>query len=65
MIELKGKTNKGVNKLNAFGTMWNVHLTDKFKGEDAVLLESNDGRSTRWVLLNNDPDFEIVSTEIK
>ena len=67
-IILKGKTRHGKNRIHQHGEVWNVIGEGKFQGADAWHLQSlnktfkvkgekfHDGR---WVLKNNDPNFEI------
>ena len=67
-ILLKGKTRHGKNRINQHGAFWVVKEVSKFRGQHAVSLSSenktegpknNKGFDSRWVLLENDPNFLI------
>ena len=69
-ITLEPKTRHGKNRVNEHGADWIVMNTGRFKGQPAVHLRSVDktfkmGRAWtfdgRWVLINNDPDFDIIA----
>jgi len=69
-ITLEPKTRHGKNRINEHGADWIVMNKGRFKGQPAVHLRSIDktfkmGQAWtfdgRWVLLNNDPDFDIIS----
>ena len=66
-IQLKGKTKHGKNRIQHFGDEFWVSdirdkiLTTKHKGVPGpfAMIFSTTGDS-RWISLDNDPDFEIV-----
>lgn len=70
IVILKAKTKHGKDRLHQHGPNWRVKRIGSFKGASAVYLESSaktfrqgqemthDGR---WVELNGDPNFEIIS----
>ena len=69
-ITLEPKTRHGKNRVNEHGADWIVMNTVRFKGQPAVHLRSVDktfkmGQAWtfdgRWVLINNDPDFDIIA----
>jgi len=72
IVKLKPKSRHGKNRLNEHGEHWVVMNVGAFKGQPALHLRSKgktfkmgsswvfDGR---WVLLNNDSDFEIVQVD--
>ena len=69
-ITLEPKTRHGKNRVNEHGADWIVMNTGRFKGQPAVHLRSVDktfkmGQALtfdgRWVLINNDPDFDIIA----
>ncbi|MBR19784.1 MAG: hypothetical protein CMA64_06525 [Euryarchaeota archaeon] len=72
-IRLIPKTRHGKNRIHQHGDEWVVINVGKFRGQDAVNLRSIgktfkvgefmqfDGR---WVLFQNDPDFEILGVDI-
>ena len=70
---LRGKSSHGKNRVNQFGKVWEVaEIRDRLqttthKGVPGPFLSVNAisgldlfSASTRWIALNNDPDFEIV-----
>lgn len=57
-VTLKGKSLKGKNRVREHGSIWQVEKEQLFRGSHALLLSA--GTDQRWVLLENDPDFEIV-----
>ena len=71
-VKLRPKSRHGKNRLNEHGEHWVVMNVSTFKGQPALHLRSKgktfkmgqtwtfDGR---WVLLNNDSDFEIVQVD--
>lgn len=68
-VTLKGKTRHGKNRINQHGTRWRVKSHGTFRGSPALSITSLDktegprdkkGHDSRWVLKDNDPDFEIV-----
>ena len=71
-IKLVPKTRHGKNRIHQHGDEWEILNLSKFKGQPALHLRSKgktfkmgsswvfDGR---WVLLNNDSDFEIVQVD--
>lgn len=70
-VVLRGKTRHGKNRINQHGDKWLVVKVGKFKGQPAVALRSFDktegprnskGFDSRWVLIQDDPNFEIVDT---
>ena len=69
-ITLEPKTRHGKNRVNEHGADWIVMNTGRFKGQPAVHLRSVDktfkmGQAWtfdgRWVLIKNDPDFDIIA----
>jgi len=61
-VVLKGKSRHGKNRIQQHGSLWFVEELAKFRGQDAMLLRSenktdNGGFDGRWVLLKDDPDF--------
>lgn len=70
-VVLRGKTRHGKNRLNQHGETWIVIEEKTFQGQPAIRLRSTKktegqagkkGFDTRWVLIDNDRDFEIVDT---
>lgn len=68
-VTLKGKTRHGKNRINQHGTRWRVQKHGTFRGSPALSLTSlnktegpknNKRLDSRWVLKDNDPDFEII-----
>ena len=72
-IILRGKSSHGKNRVNQFGVVWQVkEIRDRIQttahnGVCGPFLSVNAisgldlfSASTRWIALNNDPDFEIV-----
>tara|TARA_B100000287_G_C20580158_1_gene760022 strand:- start:248 stop:505 length:258 start_codon:yes stop_codon:yes gene_type:complete len=66
---LKGKTRHGKNRINQHGPKWKLLSIGKFRGQFAFNLQSermtegprdNKRHDGRWVLMNDDPDFEVV-----
>ena len=69
IIQLKGKTRHGKNRIHQHGDFWIIETDDRFRGQPAWSLRSlektegpknNKGFDGRWVLKNNDPNFEIM-----
>ena len=67
-VLLQGKTRHGKNRLNQHGAFWEIKTVGTFRGQPAVSLQSehktegpkdNKGFDSRWVLLQNDPNFLI------
>lgn len=67
-VALVGKTRHGKNRINQHGNKWLVMEVGKFQGQPALALRSfdktegpknNKGFDSRWVLLENDPNFLI------
>ena len=57
-VLLQGKTRHGKNRLNQHGAFWEIKTVGTFRGQPAVSLQSeHKGFDSRWVLLENDPDF--------
>ena len=68
LIRLVPKTRHGKNRIHQHGDEWIVLNLSKFKGQPALHLRSKDKTfkmgtamtfDGRWVLINNDPDFDI------
>lgn len=66
---LKGITRHGKNRIQQHGMEWMITDISTFKGQPALQLRSmarteglrsNKGFDSRWVLIKNDPDFEII-----
>jgi hypothetical protein len=62
-VKLVGISKRGKNKINSHGEIWKLLSKGTFKGEPAVLLENESASNLRWVLLDNDPDFESFTAE--
>ena len=71
-VELVGKTRHGKNRINQHGNKWLVMEVGKFQGQPALALRSfdktegpkgNKGFDSRWVLLENDPNFVIFGNK--
>ena len=67
-ILLKGKTRHGKNRIHQHGDFWIVKNVSRFRGQPAIVVQSdhktegpkdNKGFDSRWVLLQNDPNFLI------
>ena len=71
LLKLKGKTRHGKNRIHQHGEIWRVQAESTFRGQPAWSLRSMaktfsvgpgekdfDGR---WVLKNDDPNFEVVT----
>ena len=54
-ITLEPKTRHGKNRINEHGADWIVMNTGRFKVGQAWTFDG------RWVLINNDPDFDIIA----
>lgn len=70
-IFLKGKSGHGKNRVHEHGQKWIVESVSKFNGQPALSLRSENRtfkhggewiHDARWVLLNNDPNFEIMGS---
>lgn len=68
-ITLTGKTRHGKNRINQHGNKWLVMKIGKFQGQPALALRSfdktegpkdNKGFDSRWVLIQEDPNFAIT-----
>lgn len=68
-VILVGKTRHGKNRINQHGNKWLVMEVGKFRGQPALSLRSFDKTEgpkdnkvfdSRWVLLQNDPNFSII-----
>ncbi len=62
---LRGKTQKGKNRIRELGDEWFIIRESGFVGcaEGAWLLQpasTTDEEKSRWILKKNDPDFEIL-----
>lgn len=71
-VTLTGKTRHGKNRINQHGNPWLVVSTGRFQGQPAMQLRSfdqtegpkhNKGFDGRWVLINNDPNFNWRQNE--
>ena len=67
-ILLKGKTRHGKNRIHQHGDFWIVKNVSRFRGQPAIAVQSehktegpkdNKGFDSRWILLQNDPNFLI------
>ena len=67
-LRLSGKTRHGKNRINQHGSLWLVKSEDTFNGQPAWHVQSmwrtegpkdNKGFDSRWVLKQNDPNFEV------
>ena len=69
LLKLTGKTNHGKNRINQHGEIWRVKEDSTFRGQPAWHLQSidktfggfKDGHRDfdgRWVLKQNDPNFD-------
>ena len=67
LLKLKGKTRHGKNRIQQHGEIWRVERESTFRGQPAWSLRSMaktfGGREFdgRWVLKNDDPNFEVVT----
>ena len=70
-ITLKAKTKHGKDRINQHGAVWEIERENTFRGQPAWGLKSlnatmggfSDGvkrHDGRWVLKENDPNFEII-----
>jgi hypothetical protein len=72
LLELKGKTNHGKNRINQHGSTWMVNTQwdgNNFHGGKIMLESLNetfggfaDGRKVkdgRWISVTNDPNFDV------
>jgi hypothetical protein len=68
-IMLRGRTRHGKNRIQQHGMEWIITRVHVFKGQPALHLRSvaqtegprnSRGFDSRWVLIKNDPDFEII-----
>lgn len=68
-VMLKGITRHGKNRIHQHGNIWIVENISKFRGQPAAMLRSlhktegpknNKGFDGRWVLLQDDPNFEMT-----
>ena len=63
-IKLSGKTRHGKNRIDQHGVHWFVMADGTFRGQPAWLVSSmhksdRGDFNRRWVLQNNDPDFNV------
>jgi hypothetical protein len=64
-VRLKGKSRKGKNRIHERGEWWTI-LESRESPQclpttgPALLIESQDKKSIRWISEKNDIDFEIV-----
>ena len=67
-LRLSGKTRHGKNRINQHGSLWLVRFEGTFMGHPAWRVSSmwmtegpkdNKGLDSRWILKQNDPDFEV------
>lgn len=67
-VLLTGKSRHGKNRINQHGKLWFVQDIGTFRGSPAMHLRSEfktegpkdkKGFDSRWVLLQNDPNFVI------
>ena len=66
IVKVKGKSSKGKNRVNEHGDQWEVIRTDKALccgDEISHFAASVNTGYTRWFALENDRDFEILSTD--
>ena len=64
-VLLKAKSRHGKNRIHQHGDIWRVAGEGKFNGQPALSLSSVEKTDRgefdgRWVLLNDDKDFEII-----
>lgn len=60
---IKGKTQKGKNRIREWGSEWNIL---ERKGDRIAIVSIKEqcnwsANSVRWIEKNNDQDFEIIS----
>jgi len=65
-VMLKGKTRHGKNRIHQHGDQWFIVKFDKFRGQDAMMLRSENKTDKgtfdgRWVLLQDDPNFVMIN----
>ena len=68
-ITLKGRSKHGKNRIQQFGSEFTVGeirsrihtITHRHMPGPFALIHNQKADSIRWIAVNNDPDFEVVS----